>query len=78
MEYFLIAIVLLVAFYIWRDGRRKERVRLVRATQLGHQLEKKAKMIEGGKTLATRLNNCTQALELLKEIGNRVNKNLFL
>ena len=69
MEYFLIAIVLLVAFYIWRDRRRKEHVRLVRATQLSHQLEKKAKMIESGKTLATRLNNCTQAIELLKEIA---------
>lgn len=76
VTYWKLAIGVFVAWLvfaaIWasrKEARKEKLARLTHAAKLGERVSKHLDMVNNGKTLSTRLNNCVKAIELLKEIA---------
>jgi hypothetical protein len=64
-----IAIVVVMFLYFWADAGSKERKAKIADIQtLSNKLQKHLEMVNNGKTIPARINNCDKAIEILEEI----------
>lgn len=65
----ILVFILWIALMVYLSVRKKQLAQLAKASKLVKTIQKHTDMIENGKTLNTKLNNCDKAIALLEEVA---------